>query len=221
MRILVVEDEPGLAATIGDYLALNQYQVDFAASGESALGLVEQYEFDAVLLDINLPRMDGLTVCAELRSRGETLPILMLTARDTLDDVIAGFEQGTDDYLVKPFALEEMLVRLRALSKRGRRLDTGTITVGDLELNLGMATASRRGQQLKLTSLQFNLLKTLVQASPGTVSRKTLEYIIWQDDAPDDGALRMHIHRLRNIVDKGFDHPLIATVHGKGFRIGP
>ncbi len=220
MRILIVEDQPEMAATIGDFLELNQHQVDFAGSGESALVLTQTNEYDAILLDINLPRKDGLDVCKELRAGGSTVPILMLTARDTLDDIIAGFDRGADDYLVKPFALEEMLVRLQAVTARGRRNDTGTIKVADLEIDLLKQTALRQGCVLNLNPLQFQLLKTLALASPGIVSRETLESVIWQDDAPQNGALRMQIHRLRGVVDKGFERPLIETVHGHGFRIG-
>ena len=219
MRVLIVEDQPELAATVGDYLELNQHQVDFAATGESALVLAERHEYDAVLLDINLPRKDGLDVCEELRACGNNIPVLMLTARDTLDDIVAGFDRGADDYLVKPFALEEMLVRLQAVTSRGRRVDTGTINVGDLEINLLKQTALRQGRSLKLNSLQFQILKTLAMASPGVVSRETLESLIWEDDTPQNGALRMQIHRLRSIVDAGFDRPLIETVRGYGFRL--
>lgn len=219
MRVLIVEDQPELAATIGDYLELNQHQVDFAATGEAALVLVESTEYDAVLLDINLPRKDGLDVCTELRGGGNTVPVLMLTARDTLTDIIAGFDRGADDYLVKPFALEEMLVRLQAVTSRGRRVDTGTINVGDLEINLLKQTVLRQGRSLKLNSLQFQILKIIAMASPGVVSRETLESVIWEDDAPQNGALRMQIHRLRSVVDEGFDRPLIETVRGYGFRL--
>ncbi len=220
MRVLIVEDQPDLAATIGDYLELYKHQVDFAASGESALVLTQTNEYDAILLDINLPRKDGLDVCRELRAGGSAVPILMLTARDTLDDIIAGFDRGADDYLVKPFALEEMLARLQAVTSRGRRSDTGSVSVGDLEIDLLNHSVLRQGRVLKLNPLQFQLLKTLALASPGIVSRETLESIIWQDETPQDGALRMQIHRLRNIVDKGFDRSLIETVHGHGFRLG-
>ena len=219
MRVLIVEDQPDLAATIGDFLELNQHQVDFAGTGESALVLATRHEFDAILLDINLPRKDGLDVCAELRQQGNGVPVLMLTARDTLDDIVSGFEQGADDYLVKPFALEEMLVRLLAVTSRGRRQDTGTIKVCDLEIDLLRQTVLRQGRALRLNSLQFQILKTLALASPAIVTRETLEASIWQDDTPQNGALRMQIHRLRNIVDEGFDRTLIETVRGHGFRL--
>ncbi len=219
MRVLIVEDQPELAATVGDFLELNRYQVDFAGTGESALALMDTNEYDALLLDINLPRRDGLQVCSELRRQGQGIPVLMLTARDTLDDIVAGFEHGADDYLVKPFALEELLVRLQAVTARGRRADTGRLHLGDLEIDLRAQTASRRGRFLELNSLQFRILKTLALASPGIVSRETLEASIWQDDAPQNGALRMQIHRLRSIVDDGFDRSLIETVRGHGFRL--
>ena len=219
MRVLIVEDQPELAATVGDYLELNRHQVDFAGTGEAALVLAEGNEYDAILLDINLPRKNGLDVCAELRARGSNIPVLMLTARDTLDDIVTGFDRGADDYLVKPFALEEMLARLSAVTSRGRRSDTGTVSAGDLEIDLLRQTALRQGRVLKLNSLQFQILKTLAMASPGVVSRETLEAFIWQDETPQNGALRMQIHRLRGIVDEGFDRSLIETVRGQGFRL--
>ena len=220
MRVLIVEDQPELAATVGDYLELYQHQVDFAGTGEAALVLAERHEYDAILLDINLPRKDGLDVCAELRGGGNNVPVLMLTARDTLDDIVSGFDHGADDYLVKPFALEEMLARLQAVTARGRRSDTGTVSVGDLEIDLRKRTVMRQGKNLRLNPLQFQLLKTLVLASPEIVSRETLESVIWLDETPQDGALRMHIHRLRGILDEGSDRSLIETVRGHGFRIG-
>ena len=219
MRVLIVEDNSDLAATIGDFLALNSHQVDFAGDGQVALNLLEREEFDALILDINMPRMDGLKTCKSLRAGGNGIPILMLTARDTLEDIVSGFESGTDDYLVKPFALEEMLARLLALGARGLRRDTGMLRVADLELNIGAHSAVRDGRVLPLNRLQFELLKTLALASPRVVSRETLEYVIWQGEAPDGSALRTHIYRLRNVVDKGFDEALIETVHGQGFRI--
>ena len=219
MRVLIVEDQPDLATTIGDFLEINRHQVDFAGTGESALALLDSSEYDAILLDINLPRKDGLYVSSELRRQGNGIPILMLTARDTLDDIISGFEHGADDYLVKPFALEEMLVRLQAVTARGRRADTGLLNVGDLEIDLRRQTVTRRGRFLDLNSLQFQIVKTLALASPGIVSRETLEASIWQDDTPQNGALRMQIHRLRSIVDEGFDRSLIETVRGHGFRL--
>ncbi|MEM7564096.1 MAG: response regulator transcription factor [Pseudomonadota bacterium] len=219
MRLLIVEDQPDLAATIGDFLELNQHQVDFAATGEAALRLVEENEYDAVLLDINLPRKDGLTVCSELRTDGNAVPVLMVTARDTVDDIVAGLDRGADDYLVKPFALEEMLARLQAVTARGRRKDTGSLQIADLEIDLINQTAQRNGCGLKLNPLQFKLLKTLALASPGVVSRETLESCLWRDDIPEPGALRMQIHRLRSVVDEAFDRPLIETVRGHGFRL--
>ena len=219
MRVLIVEDQPELAATIGDYLELNQHQVDFADNGELALKLVSSNEYDAILLDIGLPRKNGLDVCAELRATGNPIPVLMLTARDTLDDILAGFERGADDYLVKPFALEEMQVRLNAVTSRGRRNDTGNIKVGDLEIDLLKQTAQRDGRALKINALQFRILKTLALASPGVVSRQTLESLIWEDETPQNGALRMQILRLRNIVDCEGEKSLIETVRGQGFRI--
>lgn len=219
MRILIVDDNTSLAATIGDYLSLHAYSVDYAADGQEALSLMARHEFDAVVLDIAMPRIDGLEVCTRLRQQGNATPILMLTARDTLEDKISGFDTGADDYLVKPFALEELGARLRALTSRGPRSDCGTLRVADLEINLNQRTAQRGDSALRLNRVQFELLKTLALASPNTVSREKLEYAIWRDEVPDSGALRTHIYRLRNIVDRDFERPLVHTVHSKGFRL--
>ncbi len=219
MRILLVEDDRDLASTIQDYLTLESHSVDYAHDGRMALHLVDQLEFDAVILDVAMPRMDGLEFCEHLRAQGKGTPVLMLTARNTLEDKLRGFASGTDDYLTKPFALEELAARLRALASRGPRSDVGVRKIGDLELDFERETATRAGQTLKLNRVQFALLKALVLASPGVATRESLEYSIWGDDLPESDALRTHIYRLRNIVDRGFGAPLIHTAHGKGFRL--
>ncbi|MEM6957372.1 MAG: response regulator transcription factor [Myxococcota bacterium] len=219
MRILLVEDDQDLASTIQDYLSLESHAVDYAHDGVVALHLATELEFDAVILDVAMPRMDGLEFCKRLRVQGKGTPVLMLTARNTLEDKLLGFESGTDDYLTKPFALEELAARLRALSTRGPRSDVGVRAVGDLQIDFERQAVSRSGKALKLNRVQFALLKALALASPGLVSRESLEYSIWGDEVPESDALRTHVYRLRNIVDRGFETPLIHTAHGKGFRL--
>ncbi len=219
MRILIVEDDRPLAETVGDYLTLHEHLVEYAYDGKMALELVRQLEFDVVILDINMPRLDGLDTCRTLRADGNTVPILILTARDTLQDKLAGFQSGGDDYLVKPFAMEELHARVRALHARGGRRDVGRLRIGDLELVIGERRAVRAGKTLALNNIQFRLLYALASVSPAVVSRESLEYQIWGDELPEGDALRTHIYRLRRIVDKPFAEPLIHTVHGQGFRL--
>ncbi|MEM8997955.1 MAG: response regulator transcription factor [Acidobacteriota bacterium] len=219
MRILIVEDHDDLAGNIGDFLELAGHTVDFAADGVVGLHLAVTGDFDAVVLDLMLPGIDGLTLCRRLREDADKqVPILMLTARDTLDDKLSGFDVGADDYLVKPFALEELEARLFAITKRGwnRRR---SLVVGDLELDLGTRVARRAGQVLDLNRMGIRLLQELMQASPNVVTRGELEVRIWGEEPPESGSLRTHIYQLRRTVDRPFDRPLLETVHGIGYRL--
>ena len=172
MRILVIEDNQDIAANLGDFLEDRGHTVDFAADGVTGLHLAVVNEFDAIVLDLNLPGMDGLEVCRKLRNdaRKQT-PVLMLTARDTLDNKLAGFESGADDYLIKPFALQEVEVRLNALSRRGKGVQTRVLDVGDLEYNLDTLEVRREGKLLQLNPTALKILQTLMEASPAVVTR--------------------------------------------------
>nr|WP_211224870.1 response regulator transcription factor [Neptunomonas japonica] len=218
MQVLLVEDDRDLAASVADYLLLEKISVDHAYNGQAGLTLVLENSYDVLLLDLMLPRMNGLTLCEKLRQQGIDTPVLMLTARDTLDDKIAGFSAGTDDYLVKPFALEELIVRIQALAKRRsgqvRKLQTAGLT-----LELDTKTATRDGQSIKLTPSEWTLLETLLRASPAIVSRQELEHVLWPNDLPDTNSLKVHMYHLRQQVDKPFSKPLIHTVKGQGFVI--
>lgn len=216
LNILLVEDDRDLAASVADYLLLEQISCDHAYNGQAGLTLASDNHYDVILLDLMLPRMDGLTVCEKLRQQGTDTPILMLTARDTLDDKVAGFNAGTDDYLVKPFAMEELIVRIRALSKR-RSGQVQKLKVADLELDIQGQSASRAGQPLKLTPTAWLLLETLVRASPSVVSRQVLEETLWPEGIPDTNNLKVHMYNLRQQVDKPFPEPLIHTLPGRGF----
>lgn len=222
MKILVVEDNQDIAANVGDYLGAQGVEVDFAYDGVSGLHLAVTGDPDVVVLDIGLPGMDGLAFCRRLRQDAErTTPVLMLTARDTLSDKLAGFDAGTDDYLVKPFALQELWVRLQALARRGPAAETGTVLqVSDLKLDTGTRTVQRGGQALSLGKAPFNLLETLLRRSPNVVSRRDLEAVLWGDDVPDGDLLRSHMYALRRAVDRETPGPpLIHTVHGVGYRV--
>ncbi len=218
LNVLLVEDDRELAASVADYLALEQINCDHAYHGQAGLKLATDNDYDVVLLDLMLPRLDGLSVCQRLRQQGVDTPVLMLTARDTLDDKVAGFRAGTDDYLVKPFAMEELTLRIQALGKR-RSGQSRKLRVGELELDLDNQQASRAGTSLKLTPSGWVLLETLARRSPAVVSREALERALWPDERPDSNSLKVHLHNLRRQVDKPFDSALIHTLAGRGFAL--
>jgi len=220
MRILVIEDNKDIAANLGDYLEDHGHTVDFAADGVTGLHLAVVHEFDAVVLDLNLPGMDGLDVCRKLRedARKQT-PVLMLTARDSLDNKIDGFESGADDYLIKPFALQEVEVRLNALVRRGKGPQSRVLEVADLEYDLDTLEVRRAGKLLQLNPTGLRILQALMSASPAVVTRQDLETRVWGEELPDSDSLRVHIHGLRAVIDKPFDVPLIQTRHGIGYRV--
>lgn len=220
MRILIIEDNPDIAANIGDYLEEQGHTIDFAGDGITGLHLAVVNEFDAIVLDLALPGMDGLEVCRKLREdAGKDTPVLMLTARDRLEDKIAGFETGADDYLVKPFALQEVEVRLDALFRRGRRRTVRELVVGDLKYNLDTLTVCRGGVDIELNPIGLKLLKSLMESSPNVVSRTELENEVWGEEMPDSDSLRVHIHSLRALIDKPFNSKMIQTRHGIGYRL--
>ncbi len=219
MRVLVVEDNQDLAGNLLDFLALKGCTVDWAANGRQALSLTEQLTFDVIVLDIMMPGMDGLEVCKQLRARNQDTPVLFLTARDTLDDKLQGFLAGGDDYLVKPFAMEELQVRLQALCKRNLRQKSTRLQVDDLILDLETREVSRAGKNIRLNRSCMKLLQCLMQHSPDVVTRDKLNYTLWGDDVPDKDVLRSHLYHLRSAIDKGFGRPLLHTIHGVGFRL--
>ncbi len=220
MRILIIEDNRDIAANLGDFLSDRGHEVDYAYDGVTGLHLAIVNEFDALVLDLSLPGMDGLEVCRKLREevRKET-PVLMLTARDQLDDKLAGFESGADDYLVKPFELKEVDARLEVLARRGQRIKPRELKVADLEFNLETLKVRRAGQRIDLNPIGLRLLEKLMSASPAVVTRRELEHHVWGEELPDSDSLRVHIHSLRSAIDKPFDSPLIHTRHGIGYSL--
>ncbi len=217
---LLVEDNLSLAETVITYLAIEDIDCDHAATGSAGLTLALANGYDAILLDINLPRMNGLEVCEALRAQGVDVPVLMLTARDTLEDKLAGFDAGTDDYLVKPFELSELSARVKALSKR-KSAQAQRLRVGPLELDLSLKVATREGQPLEVTPTGWKLLELLMRESPNVVSREKMEKAIWSDsEQPESNVLKVHLYRLRQDVDKPFPTKLIHTVakHGVAIR---
>lgn len=219
--ILIVEDHRDLAANVGDYLAAGGFTVDFAADGINALQLCAVNHYDAIVLDIMLPGIDGFEVCRRLRQENHSnTPIIMLTARDTINDKINGFELGADDYLIKPFEMRELQVRLIAMIRRQRgELEGGQLTVGALSFDMETMRVSREGKIIKLSPITLHILKILMRESPKLVSRERLEAEVWGDDTPDSDTLRSHLYNLRKNIDKPFEQALMHTVPGIGYKV--
>ena len=220
MRILVIEDNRDILANVLDYLQLKGFSVDCAQDGLSGLHLASSGHYDLIVLDIMLPGIDGYQVAKRLREDAHNdVPILMLTARDALDDRLQGLRAGADDYLVKPFALSELVARIDAILRRSQGSRKRVLKVADLAYDLDTLHITRAGQVLKLNPLAMKLLAILMQKSPAVVRREALEEALWGDDSPDSDSLRSHIHLLRQVLDKPFDRPLLHTLHGVGYRL--
>jgi DNA-binding response OmpR family regulator len=224
MNLLLVEDNPDLAANVVDFLEDRGHSLDIAYNGFAGLGFALENDYDALILDLMLPGIDGFEVCERLRAAGRALPVLMLTARDGLEDKLEGFASGADDYLVKPFALPELEARLLAIARRGQSTAPGQslqrLRIADLELDLGTRRLSRAGRTLDLPPIPMKLLEALMRRAPALVSRAELERAVWGDEPPDSDALRAHLHLLRQVIDKPFPQPLLHTVRGFGYRLG-
>ena len=224
MDLLLIEDNPDLVANVADFLEARGHVLDIAYNGFAGLGLAMEHTYDALILDLMLPGMDGLELCARLRAMGQRVPILMLTARDGLEDKLEGFARGTDDYLVKPFALRELEARLLALARRGQSAAQGRsverLRVADLELDLATRHLRRAGVRIDLPPIPMRLLELLMRRSPQLASRAELERAVWGEHPPDSDALRAHLHQLRQAIDKPFPRPLLHTVRGFGYWLG-
>ncbi len=222
MRILVVEDEQKLANALKEGLQADNHSVNIAHTGEEAFYLVEMESFDLVLMDVTLPGRSGIEILAAMRQRGFKMPVLMLTARDTVLDRVLGLDSGADDYLVKPFAFPELLARIRALSRRGAPDLGSRLRVADLEMDVVGRMAMRDGQALDLTSREFDLLEYLVRHEGHVVSREMLARDVWKEvgrHTPLDNVIDVHVARLRGKVDERFEKKLVETVRGVGFVI--
>jgi two-component system, OmpR family, copper resistance phosphate regulon response regulator CusR len=222
MRILVVEDEQKVADALREGLEDERYDVVVERSGEGAFFRVNTETFDVVLLDLTLPGRDGLEILRAIRQRRMETPVLVLTARDSLEDRVTGLDAGADDYLVKPFAFAELLARIRALVRRGRVADAPRLTVGDLEMDLVTRKVVRGGRPVDLTVREFELLEYLMRYHGQVVSRETLARDVWKETArttPLDNVIDVHIARLRRKVDLDQSVKLIHTVRGVGFML--
>ncbi|MEQ8660830.1 MAG: response regulator transcription factor [Gammaproteobacteria bacterium] len=222
MDILLVEDDMDVARNVCEFLEADGHRVEWAPDGVIGLEAATRGKRDAIVLDIALPRLSGLELCRRLRELGlDDVPILILTARSELREKITAFELGADDYVVKPFALEELAGRLRALTRRARRSDGTTLRVADLELDAATQVVRRAGQTLSLTATGRRILETLMRNTHRVLSRAEIEAAVWGDDPPRSNALKIHIHALREVVDRPFDEPLIHTLRGSGYRLCP
>jgi DNA-binding response OmpR family regulator len=222
IRVLVVEDHPALRAQIVAALERAGMRVEEASDGRLGLSLALDDPPDVVVLDLGLPGLDGMAVCERLRAQSTRfIGVLMLTARDALADKLNGFEAGADDYLVKPFASDEMVARVRALAQRGRKPQGAPMRVGELMVDASSRCAKRAGRVLQLPPTAFALLLRLAQAHPRAVTRSDLMATAWPDGAADEhpDALRTHIFALRLHLDKPFERPMLITVHGLGYRL--
>lgn len=218
LNVLLVEDQLSIAQNIADYMEAKGHVFDFATNGKQGLALALEHHYDLVILDLNLPAMDGLEICRQLREKSPRhIPILMLTARDSIDDKITGFGVGADDYLTKPFALPELEVRSLALSRRHLLQTSSVLTLGNLKIDRQSKQVTRDGQTLDLHAMGARILTILAEAYPQVVSRSELSQKLWGDEPTESDAMRSHIYQLRNVLDKPFDVPLLKTVHGVGF----
>jgi len=221
MRILVVEDEQAISAFVVQGLTEAGYAVDLAADAAECLHWAAIAEYDVIVLDVMLPDQDGLTVCAELRRRGLRAPVLMVTARDAVDDRVAGLDSGADDYLIKPFAFAELLARIRALLRREPAFKGTVLQVADLEMDTAHRTVRRGGLQIALTSKEYSLLEYLMRHPHQILTRSAIAEHVWNYDFDNlTNLIDVHIFALRRKLDDAHELKLLHTVRGVGYRLG-
>ncbi len=222
MRILIIEDNTEIAGNMADFLNSRSHVVDFTTQGRHGLRMLEQQEYDVIVLDLMLPDIDGTALCRGLRANHEYghLPVLMLTARDRLEDKLTGFEAGADDYLVKPFSLLELEARLKALyQRRSTHGRSRMLTFSDITYNLNTMEVRRAGRAVSLSSTQRAILRVLLRADGNVVSRSELTQALWGDDPPNADALSVHMHTLRQALHAEGESPVLSTVRGEGYRL--
>lgn len=218
INVLLVEDDIDLATTIVDYLDIEDITCDHASNGVAGLHLVESNRYQMLILDINMPKMDGLTLCSLLRDKGIDTPVLMLTARDTLDNKLDGFEAGADDYLVKPFAMKELVARVNVLAKR-RSGEAKSLNIGNLHIDLAQKSARVAECNLKLSPIAFKLLEVLARACPNAVNRQDIMQAVWGDEQPDSNSLKVHVYHLRKELERAESQAKLVTAPGIGFAL--
>jgi DNA-binding response OmpR family regulator len=219
--ILLVEDHNDIAEMVTAYFENRGFSVDYAADGVTGLHLAVSNSYDAIILDLMLPGMDGTDVCRKLRTEARRdTPVIMLTARDTIDDKITGLETGADDYLIKPFDIKELEARVRSLIRRHKgEIAKEIYSIGDLTVDTATLSVKRAGEELNMTPTGLKILTVLMRASPAVVSRREVERQVWGDILPDSDTLRSHLYNLRKVIDKPFDKQLLQTIQGSGYKI--
>ena len=220
MKVLLVEDCQQVAEVIFDYFEETDYELDYAATGTAGLQLAQSHAFNCIVLDIMLPGLDGISLCKQLRAEGNDTPVIMLTARDTDDDMLTGLRTGADDYIVKPFNMALLEARIESLTRRhsGKGFST-QLTCGSIRLDLNTHQVFRDDKAIKLTPVSFKILHLLMVKSPAMVSRQEIEHMLWPDELPDQDILRKHVYQLRNKIDKPFKLNMIQTVHKSGYKL--
>jgi DNA-binding response OmpR family regulator len=222
MRVLIIEDNRDLASNMFDFLETKGHVVDAAGDGITGMHLALVNQYDAIVLDLTLPGLDGITLCRKLREEGgKDTPVLMITARDSLDDKIAGLEAGADDYLVKPAELREIELRLRVLLRRSgeHTQKQKKLVVEDLSLDPGTCSVRRGDKAIDLPPIPYKILEALMSRSPQVVNRDDIEHIVWGEGRPDSDSLRAHVHLLRDLIDKPFKRKLLRTMRGFGYQL--
>ncbi len=222
MKILLIEDERAIAEVIKQGLEEAHYVVEVAYDGATGLNLALVGTYSLLILDVMLPRQDGWSVCQALRARRDTTPILMLTARDAVQDRVRGLEMGADDYLPKPFDFDELLARVRALLRRDRVHKTRVIRIADLEIDTGVRRVTRAGQEVSLTPREYTLLEALAASEGQVLTREAIQERVWMDEESYSNTVDVYIGMLRKKIDSGHEERLIHTVHGLGYTLrGP
>ncbi len=220
MKVLIIEDEKKIVSFIRKGFKSEGFTVDAAFDGDEGLFKATDGDYDIIILDIMLPQMDGITLCKKLRSSGKTVPIIMLTAKDAVEDRVAGLNAGADDYLTKPFSFAELLARVRALTRRGAAGKSATFSVDDLALDPDSHTVRRGKKTIDLSPTEFKFLSYLMQNKNKVLSKTLILENVWgYDFSPESNVVDVYIKYLRDKVDKGFKKNLIQTVHGVGYKI--
>jgi DNA-binding response OmpR family regulator len=222
VQILVVEDEPKVAGALKEGLETEGYEVTVAGTGEDGFFRASAHSFDLIVLDVMLPGRSGIEVLSTLRRQGDRTPVLLLTAKDAVEDRVLGLDSGADDYLVKPFAFEELAARIRALLRRNRSDPSGVLTIGTLEIDPDRRMVSRSGQRIELTAREYELLEYLARNHDRVVSREMLARDVWKETSratPLDNVIDVHVARLRRKIDDAFPVKLLHTLRGVGFTI--
>jgi DNA-binding response OmpR family regulator len=220
MKILLIEDHAELAAQMGDFLDSLGWSIDFSLTGQQGIRLALSNEYDLIILDLNLPDIDGTKVCKQIKEQNPlNIPILMLTARDSFTDKVKGFDFGADEYLTKPYDLRELALRCKVLSRRQELYQHNKMIIGDLILELNENRVFRCGQEVVLNKTSFSILLMLAKAYPSPVSKSRIIHEIWGDSPPETNALKSHIYNLRTAVDKPFSNHVVRTIVSVGYKL--